>query len=279
MGQEWSIGSFFVSCGMARRPRKVSERRETISIGNISLPTRIIIERGRTNVRASITQHAFIIRLPAGMTERDREKSLRDMTRWAYKLYEDKPETFERFRKAKPAEEYAFDLQGTKYEISLEAHHNRSHRIRRVGDRQLLISVNEEDPRLEQGKLLPKLLAKYFAGQMLPMVDARVRELNDIHFRQPINSVKLSDTYSRWGSCSSKGNINLATRLLLAPPEVMDAVIIHELAHLVVPNHSDKFWTEVERALPNHKDHDKWLKKHGKELLFRPVPIINTRDE
>ena len=135
------------------------------------------------------------------------------------------------------------------------------------------VLLSRNDARTASGDIIAKLLAKYFAGIYLPEITRRVHELNAAHFQRPINHVKLSDTYSRWGSCSHKGNINLATRLLLAPPEVLDAVIIHELAHLVEQNHSSRFWAQVERALPNYKEYDVWLKQHGKELLFIPEGV------
>ncbi|MDV7393186.1 M48 family metallopeptidase, partial [Arthrospira platensis SPKY1] len=68
---------------------------------------------------------------------------------------------------------------------------------------------------------------------------------------------------SNWGSCSSGRNINLSTRLLFAPPAVQDYVIIHELAHLVELNHSDRFWKLVSEIMPDYEEKEKWLKEYG----------------
>ena len=73
---------------------------------------------------------------------------------------------------------------------------------------------------------------------------------------------------SNWGSCSSNKIINLSTRLLFAPPEVIDYVIIHELAHLVEANHSKRFWDLVASKMPNYKEQEQWLKTHGRHLDF-----------
>ena len=67
---------------------------------------------------------------------------------------------------------------------------------------------------------------------------------------------------SKWGSCSADGNVNLNMRLMLAPPEVLDYVIIHELAHLRELNHSPRFWRLVERFCPDRARHQKWLREH-----------------
>ena len=74
--------------------------------------------------------------------------------------------------------------------------------------------------------------------------------------------------HSNWGSCSSKGNINLSTRLLFAPDDVIDYVIIHELAHRIEMNHSPRFWKLVSDAMPDYKEKEKWLKVHGGKLGF-----------
>lgn len=72
---------------------------------------------------------------------------------------------------------------------------------------------------------------------------------------------------TRWGSCSSKGNLNFNCLLILTPPEVMDYVIVHELCHLIEMNHSKEFWKGVEEIIPNYKEYRKWLKENGGELI------------
>jgi len=259
---------------MPRRPIKLYEDRETLHFGELAVPVRLITERGRNSVRASVTSKAMIVRLPDHLAGAKRANEIRQMLQWAKDLYAKKPEAFAHFRAVELAARYTFVIRGERYEIEVVNHDLKRHDISRVSEGRLKIALNPTDSRAKSGKILSKLLAKFFGGRYLPDVARRVHELNELHFRKPINEVKLSDTYGRWGSCSHKGNINLATRLLLAPDEVMDAVIIHELAHLVEANHSPRFWAQVERALPNYKEYDVWLKKHGKELLFVPEPIL-----
>ena len=71
---------------------------------------------------------------------------------------------------------------------------------------------------------------------------------------------------TRWGSCSSKGNLNFNCLLMLAPPEIVDYVVVHELCHRLEMNHSPKFWAQVERVLPHYKKYRKWLKDMGGNL-------------
>ncbi|MBX3043359.1 MAG: M48 family metallopeptidase [Candidatus Kapabacteria bacterium] len=79
-------------------------------------------------------------------------------------------------------------------------------------------------------------------------------------------AVKISSAQTKWGSCSNHGNINLAWRLVMAPEDVIDYVIIHELAHTVEANHSHKFWKIVENIIPDYKQKRQWLKDNGKYL-------------
>lgn len=72
---------------------------------------------------------------------------------------------------------------------------------------------------------------------------------------------------SKWGSCSSKGNLNFNCLLMLTPPEVIDSVVVHELCHRKEMNHSKKFYEEVLRVFPEYWTQDKWLKENGDILM------------
>lgn len=74
---------------------------------------------------------------------------------------------------------------------------------------------------------------------------------------------------TRWGSCSSKGNLNFNCLLMLCPDFVVDYVVVHELCHLKQMNHSERFWAEVERVLPQYKEARKWLKENGRIITIK----------
>lgn len=90
-----------------------------------------------------------------------------------------------------------------------------------------------------------------------------IEELNQLHFQESYNLVRLKRVSSRFGSCSSKGNINIALRLLFSPREIFRYVCVHELAHLREMNHSKRFWALVQEALPDYKKAEKWLRDNG----------------
>ena len=74
---------------------------------------------------------------------------------------------------------------------------------------------------------------------------------------------------TKWGSCSSKGNLNFNCLLMLAPSEVIDAIVVHELCHLKQMNHSKKFYDEVLRVFPEYRKWNKWLRDNGGVLMQR----------
>lgn len=80
--------------------------------------------------------------------------------------------------------------------------------------------------------------------------------------------IAIRDQKTRWGSCSSKGTLSFNWRLMLAPPAVLDYVVVHELCHLTHMDHSPAFWQAVEAVCPDYRNLRKWLKEHGNELVL-----------
>lgn len=79
-------------------------------------------------------------------------------------------------------------------------------------------------------------------------------------------SVRYKDTKSRWGSCSSDGNLSFSWRIMMAPPTVINYLVAHEVAHLVHMNHSPRFWSQCEALCPDMKRAKDWLKRNGTKL-------------
>jgi predicted metal-dependent hydrolase len=82
----------------------------------------------------------------------------------------------------------------------------------------------------------------------------------------PARRLTIRDTSSRWGSCSSRGDLNFSWRLILAPEFVLDYLAAHEVAHLKEMNHSHRFWALTHRLCPRTEEAERWLKRHGASL-------------
>ncbi len=81
-------------------------------------------------------------------------------------------------------------------------------------------------------------------------------------------TINITSAQGRWGSCSSSGSINFGWKLIMAPFDVVEYVVVHELAHITEKNHSSRFWHKVKTILPDYKTHEKWLKVNGKNLVL-----------
>lgn len=106
------------------------------------------------------------------------------------------------------------------------------------------------------------------ADRAMEVLPARVAYFAS-HIGVTYGRITIRNQKGRWGSCSSQGNLNFNCLLMLTPPHVIDYVIVHELCHLKELNHSDAFWAEVKRILPDYEIAYRWLKANGGDLIAR----------
>ncbi len=108
------------------------------------------------------------------------------------------------------------------------------------------------------------------ADQALKVIPERVKYYAPL-VGVTYSRITIRNQRSKWGSCSSKGNLNFNCLLMLAPPEVLDSVVVHELCHRKEMNHSDRFYAEVLRVFPDYYKWNKWLKDNGGILMSRMI--------
>lgn len=119
-------------------------------------------------------------------------------------------------------------------------------------------------PAGEVPEIKEKLIG-WYKSEALRHIEERVRDLSRLSGIE-YKSIKISRARRRWGSCGPSGNLNFNWRLIMAPQFVIDYVIIHELAHIKIRNHSVHFWNEVSSLMPEYKKAEQWLKDHHREL-------------
>lgn len=81
-------------------------------------------------------------------------------------------------------------------------------------------------------------------------------------------SLELRNQRTRWGSCSTNGTISLNWRLIMAPPDIIDYLVVHELAHLIEQNHGRNFWQLIEEQIPEYKQKAEWLEQNSTTLIY-----------
>lgn len=128
----------------------------------------------------------------------------------------------------------------------------------------------QEEMRIEPEEMLTVEEIRELANKAVSYIPERV-SLYAQNIGVNYGKITIRNQKSRWGSCSSRGNLNFNCLLMLTPPEIIDYVVVHELCHRLEMNHSRYFWAEVERVLPDYKEREKWLKNEGEKILRRLV--------
>lgn len=128
--------------------------------------------------------------------------------------------------------------------------------------RELVIYAASDEP-----DVVKLQLCKWYKSQALDILTDRVYAYQK-RMGVQAKGISIRNQKTRWGSCSSKGNLNFNWRLVMAPLSVLDYVVVHELCHLIHMNHSREFWLEVERYFPDFKAQKKWLKEKALTLRF-----------
>jgi predicted metal-dependent hydrolase len=142
----------------------------------------------------------------------------------------------------------------------------RGERVRLVVDADGVILSGHRVKRTDEAVGIRQTVEKFLRKMAEAELPSRLAELV-AERRLSLPRVTVRNQRSRWGSCSTRGSIALNWRLIQMPPAVSDYIILHELAHRRQPNHSARFWREVESLCPSWKESERWLRKNGKDLL------------
>lgn len=227
-------------------------------------PVNLFIER-RPNSRVSFGRSALNIRLSAYLNEEQRRQQLEKFLAWARKVADEKGIPGKRsFRNY--AELDSLQLMEEDFEIRFTQAKRKTVGVK-VEAQQIIIKAPEtlsigEDEQISNA--VSRSVGKFFHQNILE----RLSYFNQQHFDKPFKDLRLKHNHSNWGSCSNRGNINISTKLLQAPTWVVDYVLIHELSHLVHPNHSIRFWRHVEKIYPEYRKAEKWLKECGPNCYY-----------
>lgn len=133
-----------------------------------------------------------------------------------------------------------------------------------------LQAVKERQQQMLQVKKLTMEEIRELADLALEVIPKRVAYFAEI-VGVTYGRITIRNQKSKWGSCSSKGNLNFNCLLMLMPNEVQDYIVVHELCHRKEMNHSPKFWAEVRKVLPDYENQKSWLKGHGDEIMMRMI--------
>jgi len=142
--------------------------------------------------------------------------------------------------------------------VSVEPSRTRPHVSRRASE--LRVAVSGPGPDALRGAL-ERWYRRRARLEVAPRLDAAVQRAGTAY-----SGLQIRAQRTRWASCSSDGGMSFNWRLLLAPAEVLDYVVEHEVAHLEVHDHSPRFWALLQSRSPGSREHERWLRRHGQSL-------------
>ena len=237
------------------------------SISGQDVPVEVHREH-RRNVRVSFAKDRLILRTSVLLSPHDEAVAVAQLKDAVTKQIEKKPELLSRFSQKIYKNGDVLQVGQKTYFIHIDLEDKQSHSGKLGKNGAIHLRLSRADTEGGRQKAIPTLLSRIISQDCAPTFSRRVLEFNHLYFKKNIKSINFKYNHSNWGSCSSSGNLNFSSRLLFAPDDVQDYVIIHELAHLVELNHSDRFWKLVSDAMPDYDKKEKWLKKYGHEYRF-----------
>jgi predicted metal-dependent hydrolase len=250
-------------------PPAPEPERFTHALDDLQIPV-LVVRENRPNSRVAFGRDKVTMRISLLLSPAEQENQIGTFREWIDRQLRRHPERFGHFRQRVYHHGETLEVGGRRYTLAFAPEAGRQTITGRLhpatGIIRFQVPAGVPDTRLAPH--IERLLSRIVGAHHLPEVQARVHELNEKYFRQPLGKISLKYNHSNWGSCSSKGNINLSTRLLFAPPEVLEYVIVHELAHRIEMNHSPRFWALVAKAMPGYEAQERWLREHGGGMRY-----------
>jgi predicted metal-dependent hydrolase len=201
-------------------------------------------------VRVSVdAERGVEVTLPQRAPARAADEAIMELRPWIDRRLRE----VERVRETVAAREGTVPYLGT--DLLLHPQPGRT-RVHRRGD-VLRVPDGDAEPALE------RWYRRQAKTEIAPRLDHAVEQLGTQY-----TALTIRNQRTRWGSCSTTGAMSFNWRLLLAPEEILDYVVWHEACHLVVMDHSPRFWRLVEYHLPDYQEPRRWLRRHGGTLVL-----------
>ena len=232
-----------------------------LQVDDMEVPVRVYAEE-RENVRMSLSKTGAILRIPSALPTTEQELLWQQFYTWAEAHLKGHKGLHRHFNARGYYNGDELNIYNRKYKLNIHTENRKSHKATLVGQN-IYLHLSASDTGHDMVKAVRKLISRAVAKDCLPEFARRVDALNFLYFQCKVKSVNLNYSLSKWGSCADDGSMNFSTRLLFAPQDVIDYVIIHELAHLVEMNHTNQYWDLVDHAMPDYLEKEHWLKVNG----------------
>lgn len=235
---------------------------KTVMIYGSPVPYNIQRVKKRKTIQISFTPEGTLsLKTPYALTKEEAEKILSSKANWIHK---------QRQRLADLSDN---PVNGNFAPDALLLHLGQEYRLRLITADKDLVFIDGEAlvvqcsaPPAVLQETAQKLLLNWYIEQARTALVSRTRYWAERIGVSPLR-ITIRDQKTRWGSCSTRGSLNYSWRLIMAPSPVLDYLVIHELCHMKVANHSPSFWRLVANYTADYSNHRRWLKDNGSVLM------------
>lgn len=234
----------------------MSSEHRTLTVGSEPVEYQVTRSVDATEPRIDVGMHGVTIVLPTD-SELDPDQLLHENSSWVL----EKKKKYDSYREDAPERQFqegeTFPYLGEEYELVIEPRSQ--------------AEVSGETLRLRQSaveqsstkRALENFYRRRAREHLVSRADHYAEEMGVEY-----NKIEIRNQRTKWGSCSTSGTLGLNWRLMMAPPNVIDYIVVHELAHLREANHTDEFWRLVANHCPDYQDHVAWLTENSARLIF-----------
>jgi len=240
---------------------------EYINYGRKRIDYKIKRGKRKKTLAINITPAAQVIVLaPEFLSREEIGKIVRKKARWILK----KQEFFKALEVLYPKKEFVSGEQilylGHKYRLKVKESEKQCSGEPELVGRRIYISVAKNLNPESREKTIKDTLINWYFSKAEQIIKSRVNRYSKILNVKP-KDIKIKNQKKRWGSCSSNGILRFNWRVAIAPISIIDYIVVHELSHLKIKNHSPDFWRFVSLALPDYQERRNWLKNNT--AMFR----------
>lgn len=213
-----------------------------------------IIRRNRKTVGIKVTEEGeVIIASPFGVSKKIICDIIRDKEEWiSRKIALMKQASILEKREMKNGSKFWFLGKELELEIIKT---NKVIQSSKIENERIIVFVSSDD-------VVKDKIMNLYKGEARKVLNERTDVYSKVIGVNP-NKIFIKDQKTLWGSCSSRKNINYNYRIIMAPIEIVDYIVVHELCHLIHMNHSKSYWNTVQSILPDYEERRKWLKSNG----------------
>ena len=209
------------------------------------------------------------VRSPEDIEEQEIREVLKDKSSWILEKLKEK----ERIKPAPKPKEFLsgekLPYLGRRYRLKVSASEEISKVQVKLFQGKFIInypqSLKSNDS--QRREAIRNKLIEWYRAHAKDKIKERVEKYKGRLGVEP-NNVVIKKQKKRWGSCSSKNNLNFNWKIIMAPMSIVDYIVVHELTHLKYSNHSKEFWQTIETIIPDYEDRLEWLKINGRQLDF-----------